>query len=91
LARSPLKEGGLLRKDDLQEYLDRLNRFTARRVDAGVSAGEKPGSADVNYVIREKRHFFGFYRIANTGTESSGEWPWQSGGEYRHFVRRGRH
>jgi hemolysin activation/secretion protein len=44
VARSPLKEGGLMRKDDLQEYLDRLNRFSGRRVDVGVSAGgENPG------------------------------------------------
>jgi hypothetical protein len=44
LARSPLQTGGLLRKDDLQEYLDRLNRFSGRRVDVGVSAGgENPG------------------------------------------------
>ena len=86
LARSPLKEGGLLRKDDLQVYLDRLNRFTGRRVDVGVSVGEKPGSLDVNYVIREERHFFGHYQIANTGTESSGEWRSQLGGEYRHLF-----
>jgi hypothetical protein len=86
LARSPLQEGGLLRKEDLQEYLDRLNRFTGRRVDVGVSAGEKPGSVDVNYVIREERQFFGYYQIANTGTESSGEWRSQFGGEYRHLF-----
>jgi hemolysin activation/secretion protein len=86
VARSPLQAGGLLRKDDLQEYLDRLNRFSGRRVDVGVSAGEKPGSVDVNYVIREERHFFGHYQIANTGTESSGEWRSQFGGEYRHLF-----
>ncbi len=86
VARSPLKEGGLLRKDDLQEYLDRLNRFSGRRVDVGVSAGEKQGSVDVNYVIREERHFFGHYQMANTGTESSGEWRSQFGGEYRHLF-----
>jgi hypothetical protein len=84
--RSPLKEGGLLRKGDLQEYLDRLNRFSGRRVDVGVSAGEKPGIVDVSYVIREERHFFGHYQIANTGTESSGEWRSQFGGEYRHLF-----
>jgi hemolysin activation/secretion protein len=41
---------------------------------------------DVNYVIREERHFFGHYQIANTGTESSGEWRSQLGGEYRHLF-----
>jgi hypothetical protein len=86
VAQSPLRMGGLLRKDDLREYLERLNRFSGRRVDVGVAAGEKPGSLDVNYVIREERNFFGHYQIANTGTESSGEWRSQLGGEYRHLF-----
>ncbi len=86
LARSPLRPGGLLEKEKLQEYLDRLNRFSGRRVDVGVSAGEKPGTVDANYVIREEGNFTGHYQLANTGTESSGEWRSQFGGEYRHFA-----
>jgi hypothetical protein len=84
---SPILPGGLLKKDALQEYLDRLNRFPGRRVDTSLSKGKTDGTLDINYLIREERNLFCNYQISNTGSNHTSAWRSQLGVEYRHLTR----
>lgn len=84
-AKSPITTGGLLRKDALQEYLDRLNRFPGRRVDTALSEGETQDTVDINYIIREERRLFCNYQISNTGSSHTPQWRSQLGLETRHL------
>jgi len=84
-SHSPVTTGSLLKKEALQTYLDRLNRFPGRRVDTALSAPEheSPGF-DLNYLIREERPIFVHYDVSNTGAGQSPKWRSQIGLEYRH-------
>ena len=70
--------GDLLRKDLLDDYTLRLNRYPGRRVDAAVSAatGEANELGDVNldYIVREIKPWTLYFQLANTGTRQTDEW-----------------
>lgn len=84
---SPIQPGGLLKKDALQEYLERLNRFPGRRVDTSLSAGKTDETLDITYIIREERNLFCNYQISNSGSHNTPVWRSQLGLEYRHLTR----
>lgn len=90
LQHSPLKplapgdEPYLFRKEKLDDYLRRLNRHPGRRVDATIASSGEPGKIDLHYLVSENRPFFAYGQIANTGTESVGEWQYRAGvGHYQ--------
>lgn len=90
LQNSPLKplalgeEPYLFRKEKLDDYLRRLNRHPGRRVDATIASSGEPGKIDLHYLVSENRPYFAYGQIANTGTESVGEWQYRAGvGHYQ--------
>lgn len=75
--RSPVKPGGLLLKNDIDEYIFRLNRHPGRRVDAAIaSAGDAdhPEQVYFNYLVNENRPWTAYFQISNTGTDSTNTW-----------------
>lgn len=67
-------EGGLLRRDELDRYVFRLNRHPGRRVDVAVApTGEQFGGVSLDYLITENRPWLLFAQISNTGTESTSD------------------
>lgn len=77
---SPLKSatnaqaGTLLEKEKLDDYLQRLNRLSGRRVEAAVSSTSDPGSVVLDYLVNEKRAWFAFGQVSNTGTDATSPW-----------------
>jgi len=84
--KSPLKEGGLLEKRPLQDYLSRLNRFPGRRVDSAINASSDSGKVIVDYLIKEQKPLFAYYQAQNNGTESTGVWRHRVGVEYKQLL-----
>ncbi|MFG0304808.1 MAG: hypothetical protein ACF8Q5_01200 [Phycisphaerales bacterium JB040] len=83
--RSPLRvwdgEGernDLLRRDELDEYLLRLNRVTGRRVDAAISPADR-GGAQLDFLISERQPVLAYVQVSNTGTESTDEIRYRAG------------
>lgn len=66
----------------LNTYLERLNRFPNRRVDAAASAAGVPGEVVLDYIVSETKPWFLYLQVSNTGTESTGEWRQRIGGAY---------
>ena len=76
---SPLKNGSLLEKDKLQDYLSRLNRFPGRRVDSSISSTGEPGGVVLDYLVQEEKHVTTYAEFNNAGTRSVGEWAGRLG------------
>jgi hemolysin activation/secretion protein len=68
------QEGDLLRKNELDNYLYRLNRHPGRRVDAAVAAGDTPGTVVLDYIVNENRPWTAYAQVSNTGTKQTNEW-----------------
>lgn len=64
----------LLNKSQLDDYVLRLNRRPGRRVDIAVAPGEKPGTAVLDYLIRENNPLTLYAQGSNTGTKQTTEW-----------------
>jgi hemolysin activation/secretion protein len=64
----------LLRKDALDDYIFRLNRYPGRSVVGSLSAGDEPGDVVLDYLISENPSNYVYVGISNTGTESTNEW-----------------
>lgn len=64
----------VLRKDELDDYVFRLNRHPGRRVDVAVAAGAQEGGIALDLLINENRPWLAYFQVSNTGTESTNEW-----------------
>jgi hemolysin activation/secretion protein len=74
---SPIQPGGdqdLVRKDELDQYVARLNRHPGRRVDAEISPAREAGGVNLDYLIAEAKPWFVYAQVSNTGTESTTRW-----------------
>ncbi|HEY4330641.1 MAG TPA: hypothetical protein VGN88_12955 [Phycisphaerae bacterium] len=74
----PAPEGGtgkddLLRKDVLDEYVLRLNRYPGRRVDVALSGTNTPGQLNLDYLVSENRPWYTYLQISNTGTSQTSD------------------
>ncbi|MCG8590083.1 MAG: hypothetical protein MJE66_12400 [Proteobacteria bacterium] len=78
----------LLRKDVLEDYLFRLNRHPARRVDAALAASEDGQGAALDYLVTENKPWFGYAMVSDTGTPSTNVWQQRYG--YSHNQLTGR-
>jgi hypothetical protein len=71
---------GVLLKDELDDYLLRLNRFPSRRVDAAVAAiipEDKPSGIDglaLSYLVTQQKPWLIFAQVSNTGTKQTNVW-----------------
>jgi hemolysin activation/secretion protein len=75
--RSPLKansSSSLLNKDELDEYVMRLNRQPGRRVDVAVSGAGEIGGVTLDYLVSENRPWYVYAQVSNTGTKETNEW-----------------
>jgi hemolysin activation/secretion protein len=63
----------LLRKDVLDDYVLRLNRFPGRRVDVAISGTDKPGQLNLDYLVSEGRPWYVYAQVANTGTSQTAD------------------
>ena len=74
--RSPSENnpGSLLDKNQLDQYLGRLNRFPGRSVEAAVSSAGEPGGVVLDYLVTEDKPWITYGQVANTGTKATGEW-----------------
>ena len=80
---SPLQPAGtaagsaskdLLRKDSLDDYVLRLNRYPGRRVDVAVSGTTQPGGVILDYLISENKPWYAYFQASNTGTKETDAW-----------------
>ena len=89
---SPLKAangaqpGSLLEKRKLDAYLQRLNRLPGRRVEAAVSSTSDPGSVVLDYLVNEKRAWFAYGQVSNTGTDATSPWRERLGFTYNQLT-----
>ena len=71
---SPIKEGDIMQKEVLEDYLYSLSRFPGRTVSAAVS--NEPSSAQVvlDYYVQEKKIFDVYASVSNTGTTETSKY-----------------
>ncbi len=89
--RSPVRPGDpnarVLRRSELEDFLQRQSRHPNRRVDAAVTPPPEsigadgpdggtrvPGTIGLDYLVSENRPWTLFVQGSNTGTGSTGEW-----------------
>lgn len=70
---SPVQAGDLIFKDEMDDYVFRLNRHPGRRVDIAIASGEKPEEVLVDYLVTESKPWSMYAQLSNTGTESTTE------------------
>ncbi len=58
----------LIRKEELSDYIHRLNRHPGRNVEASVAASAVPGGVSLDYLVFEADPLTIYYEIGNTGT-----------------------
>ena len=83
--RSTVKEGDLLRRDKLDEYLQRMNRLSGRRVSAALSPAEDEG-VQVDYLISERNPLLIYGQVSNTGTEQTDRIRYRAGAQINQIL-----
>ena len=58
----------LVRQDQLDDYVLRLNRHPGRRVDVAVAPGRNPGEATLDFLVQENDPGSVYAQLLNTGT-----------------------
>lgn len=64
----------LLRTDQLDDYVFRLNRHPGRRVDLGIAAAERDNELILDYYVSENKPWLVYAQVSNTGTRQTDEW-----------------
>jgi hemolysin activation/secretion protein len=64
----------VLRKDELDDYVARLNRFPGRRVTTSIAPAAEPGGIALDFLINENKPWMAFFQVSNTGTENTTNW-----------------
>jgi hemolysin activation/secretion protein len=70
----------LIDKPALDNYLERLNQNSRRRVDIALSSAGVPGDVILDYIVSESKPWTAYVQVSNTGTEATGEWRERIGG-----------
>ena len=90
LKNSPVQpeagSGVLVDKHELDNYMERVNRHPARRVDASLASAGAPGAVVLDYVVNEPKPWMLYAQLSNTGTESTGEWRQRIGGSHHQLT-----
>jgi len=66
--------GDILRIDQVNDYVDYLNRQPGRRVSATLSPTREPGGAYLDYLIAEDKPWALYFQGSNTGTNTTTPW-----------------
>jgi hemolysin activation/secretion protein len=76
--RSPIAAGedanGVLKRDEIDQYVYWLNRQPGRRVDASLSPGHDPGTYALDYIVQESKPWTIYSQVSNTGTAQTSRW-----------------
>jgi hypothetical protein len=94
--QSPIQPAALVRKgttdlvriDELEDYLFRLNRHPGRRVEAALAAAEGGDGVALDLRVHEARPWFAFSQTSNTGTSATAIWQTRSGFVHRQLTGR---
>ena len=68
-AGSPVREGQVIRKDDLDNYVRLLNVNPDRRVAAVASPGREPNALDLSYDVYERNPWHFYTQVDNSGPD----------------------
>lgn len=66
---SPVKEGRVINRKKLDDYINLLNLNPDRYVSATISRGTEPNSLSVNYNVYEANPWHFFVQVDNSGTD----------------------
>lgn len=66
--------GGLLHKQQLDEYAMFLSRHPGRDVNISVARSDKPAEVTLDYHVTESKPWVVYHETSNTGTKETGEW-----------------
>ncbi|MBN2844161.1 MAG: ShlB/FhaC/HecB family hemolysin secretion/activation protein [Sedimentisphaerales bacterium] len=61
----------ILKTDELEDYLYRLNRHPGRRVDVAVGPGEKSGDVELDYNVRSNKPWLAYMQLSNAGSKDT--------------------
>ena len=86
--RSPLQPGDLLRKQELDAYVSRLNRHPGRNVDLTLSSATEPGGVYLDFLVAEDRPFSVYSQASNTGTDETTDWRQRFGFQHSQLTGR---
>jgi hemolysin activation/secretion protein len=86
-AMSPIRPGDILKRDVLDDYVSRLNRSAARRVDVTIAAADEAGEVSLDYLVSENKKTFAYAQISNTGTKTTNRWRERIGLVSHHFLK----
>ncbi len=78
----------LLRRDELEDYVYRLNRHSGRRVDIAVSAAQQPGGIALDLLVNENKPWLAYAQVSNTGTKSTNQWRERFGFVHNQLTNR---
>lgn len=78
----------LLLREEVEEYVYRLNRHPGRRVDIAVSAAQQPGGIALDLLVNENKPWIAYTQISNTGTDSTEVWRERFGFVHNQLTNR---
>jgi hemolysin activation/secretion protein len=76
----------ILRKDQLDDYVFRLNRHPGRRVDLAIAAGQDPGGIALDFLVNENKPWLAYFQVSNTGTRQTDEWRQRFGFQHNQLT-----
>ncbi len=78
----------LLRRDQIDDYVFRLNRHPGRRVDVALSNASETevGAVVLDYLVRENKPWILYLQASNTGTEQTEVWRERIGFIHNQFL-----
>jgi hemolysin activation/secretion protein len=73
---SDVREGDLLQKKPLDEYVSFLNRYPNRNVNAAIAPGADPslGEVSLQYLVNQPKPWQAYFQVANVGTRQTNAW-----------------
>lgn len=80
------RRADLLRKDKLDDYVNRLNHHPGRRVDLAIAAGERDGELALDYLVNENKPWQIYAQISNTGTKQTNQWRERFGFQHNQLT-----
>lgn len=63
----------LLKTDELEDYLYRLNRHPGRRVDVVIGPGAASGDVELDYNVRHGKPWLAYAQFSNTGSKDTSD------------------
>ncbi len=77
-----------IRREQIDDYVLRLNRHPGRRVDVAIAPTDERDRAVLDYLIVENRPLSFYTQLSNTGTEDTDEWRERFGLSHTQFTGR---